>query len=185
MLELISVLCWLLLALLSVRVLAVLLRPPSPHAGLPMPPAAVSGTAAADLRRGAARGAPVAAVNSATAEWEVPSPPVAPSGEVTGDRPVLLPPSPPAARSGILLLGADDGDLATARAAAARHLTWLSHEPLVAAAPRTAGSGHAAVDLGANRVAVLGPGATADAALADSAAAGVPLLLPARTRRAS
>lgn len=33
MLELISVLCW---PLLSVRVLAVLLRPPSPRAGLPM-----------------------------------------------------------------------------------------------------------------------------------------------------
>lgn len=107
---------------------------------------------------------------------------------MTGDRAVLRPSSPPAAPSGILLLGADDGDLATARAAAARHLTWLSHEPLVAAAPRTAGSGHAAVDLGANRVAVLGPGATEDAALADSAAAAARAhtsrLVIARTGRA-
>lgn len=157
---LLNALSWLLLALLWVQLLTFLARP-GPRR--PVPQRSPS--------RGAATG-PRTAPPSRT----VPSP----REEVThlDATPPLPAPRPAVPRTSVLLLGADADDLAGARASAARHVGWLGGERTA----RGLDGGLTPDDVASARLVVLGSGAAAygtGAALAASAATGVPVLVTA------
>jgi hypothetical protein len=83
----------------------------------------------------------------------------------------------------VVLLGRDESELETAGSAARRHLPVFWQERAVPAAPPDPDDGPGPVALATTRVAVLGPREAAGtaAALRACAAAGRPLLLPARS----
>lgn len=163
--ELLLALAWLLLAVLSMRALALLLLGPDARAAHPgrsgvqpaARPAPAPAPALPDVPQRAS-GAPVSAV-------------------------AVAPASPESQRIGVVLLGRDESELETAGSAARRHLPAFWQERAVPAAPPDPDDGLGPVTLATTRVAVLGPceAADTDAALRACAAAGRPLLLPART----